>query len=135
MGNFTPPNRRMRQIPALAVLFIISTITPVAHAGKPSKSGVHGGRSTIEVSISASPSSGAAPLNVSFTPSVKLSAGYATDYYWSFGDGQTSTSALPVHVYQNAGTYTATLSVTDSAGGKSGASMLIGVTGGASFSD
>jgi endo-1,3-1,4-beta-glycanase ExoK len=89
----------------------------------------------MQVSISASPSSGAAPLSVSFTPSVQLSSGYVTGYYWDFGDGQTSTSALPVHVYQNAGNYTTTLAVTDNAGASSRASIQISASGGASFSD
>lgn len=36
-------------------------------------------------------------------------------YSWNFGDGSTSTGTLdPTHVYQNPGTYTATLTATDS---------------------
>ncbi len=39
-------------------------------------------------------------------------------YQWSFGDGQTATSTFPQtsHVYARAGSYTATLAVTDTAG-------------------
>ncbi len=36
-------------------------------------------------------------------------------YYWTFGDGGTSTSCNPVHTYTSPGTYTATLTVNDSA--------------------
>lgn len=36
-------------------------------------------------------------------------------YNWNFGDGNTATRAAVSHSYANPGTYTATLSVTDSA--------------------
>jgi endo-1,3-1,4-beta-glycanase ExoK len=91
--------------------------------------------SSTQVSVSASPSSGVAPLSVSFTPTVKLSSGYVTGYYWNFGDGQTSTSALPSHIYQNTGNYNATVTVTASTGAKSNASTLVSVSGLGSFSD
>ena len=44
--------------------------------------------------------------------------GRIVSYQWSFGDGQTATSTLPQtsHLYASAGRYTATLTVTDSAG-------------------
>jgi endo-1,3-1,4-beta-glycanase ExoK len=90
---------------------------------------------TTQVSIKASPSSGAAPLDVNFTPTVKLASGYVTGYYWNFGDGQKSTTALPSHVYQNTGNYTAKLTVTDSGGKQTSASALVSVSGSGSFSD
>ncbi len=37
-------------------------------------------------------------------------------YVWNFGDGQTSTEPIPVHEYQQPGTYYASLQVTDSTG-------------------
>ena len=37
-------------------------------------------------------------------------------YYWSFGDGTTSTGSNPVHTYASPGTYVVTLTVTNSAG-------------------
>jgi endo-1,3-1,4-beta-glycanase ExoK len=91
--------------------------------------------STTQVSVSASPSSGVAPLSVSFTPTVKLTSGYVSGYYWNFGDGQTSTAALPSHVYQSTGNYTATVTVMDSSGTKTSASILVSVSGSGSFSD
>jgi YVTN family beta-propeller protein len=44
--------------------------------------------------------------------------GGIVSYQWSFGDGQTARTTLPQtsHVYARAGSYTATLTVTDSAG-------------------
>ncbi len=91
--------------------------------------------STTQVSVSASPSSGVAPLSVGFTPTVKLTSGYVTGYYWNFGDGQTSTAALPSHVYQSTGNYTAKVTVTDSSGTQTSASVLVSVSGAGSFSD
>lgn len=40
-------------------------------------------------------------------------------YLWNFGDGETSSSKNPTHVYENPGTYTVTLKITDADGGES----------------
>ena len=37
----------------------------------------------------------------------------ATDFAWDFGDGNTSTDRDPVHVYEEVGTYTVTLTASD----------------------
>lgn len=42
--------------------------------------------------------------------------GTIVSYEWSFGDGETETGPMPAHVYAQAGTYTATLTVTDDHG-------------------
>jgi hypothetical protein len=42
--------------------------------------------------------------------------GSITNYAWSFGDGANNSGATPSHVYGAPGIYTATLTVTDSAG-------------------
>jgi len=64
--------------------------------------------------FSATPTTGVAPLSVSFTD---LSAGGpATNYSWSFGDGGSSSSASPSHVYAAAGTYTVALTLTGPGG-------------------
>ncbi len=44
------------------------------------------------------------------------SDGTITGWLWNFGDGATSTAANPSHAYATAGSYTATLTVTDNAG-------------------
>ena len=62
--------------------------------------------------FSGSPTSGEAPLTVSFTNN---SSG-ATSYSWDFGDGGTSTSQNPSHEYTAAGTYTVALTATNSCG-------------------
>jgi endonuclease/exonuclease/phosphatase family metal-dependent hydrolase len=84
--------------------------------------------STASVSIQVSSTSGAAPLAVNFTPTITLPSGSVTSYSWSFGDGQTSTTQMPSHVYQTAGNYTAKLSITDSAGIPATASAVVTVT-------
>lgn len=57
---------------------------------------------------------GMAPSTVKFVGSNSYDPdGVITNYLWDFGDGTNSTLANPTHVYSTAGTYTATLLVTD----------------------
>ena len=58
------------------------------------------------------PTSGELPLAVSFTNQ----SSDAASYLWDFGDSQTSTAANPNHTYMTAGTYTVTLTATNSCG-------------------
>lgn len=58
--------------------------------------------------FTAYPTSGTAPLTVSFTDQ---SANYATSWQWDFGDGNTDTKQNPQHTYQKAGHYTVQLTV------------------------
>jgi PKD repeat protein len=75
-------------------------------------------------SFTASPTSGTAPLGVTFTDT---STGSPTSWSWTFGDGGTSTSQSPTHTYAAAGTFTATLTATN-AGGSTSASRTISVS-------
>jgi PKD repeat protein len=63
--------------------------------------------------FSASTTTGTAPLSINF---INGSTGSITAYAWTFGDGTTSTSQNPVHVYSVAGTYTVSLKVTGPGG-------------------
>ena len=56
--------------------------------------------------------SGKAPLETSFDPG--CSTGTISSYFWSFGDGGTSTNVKPTHVFEKPGEYTVTLEVSDS---------------------
>jgi subtilisin family serine protease len=67
----------------------------------------------VAVDFSATPSSGPIPLTVSFA---NRSFGAITNLLWDFGDGSTSTSAAPVHVYTAAGNYQPRLTITSTGG-------------------
>ncbi|MGI5523927.1 ThuA domain-containing protein [Micromonospora sp. CA-259024] len=80
------------------------------------------------VSATATPATGTAPVTVAFD-------GTATDaegdtpltYAWDFGDGGTATTLDASHTYTSPGTFTATLTVTDSKGAKSYATVPVRV--------
>jgi PKD repeat protein len=77
---------------------------------------------------SATPSSGYAPLAVSFSSSGSSDPeGSPISYRWDFGDGTTSTLASPSHTFFEAGTYDVRLTVTDSAGASHSASVIVSV--------
>ena len=73
--------------------------------------------------------SGPAPLAVQFSGSASGGTAPYT-YAWTFGDGGTSVQQNPTHTYQNAGSYTAQLTVTDAASRTAMDSETITVTGG-----
>jgi PKD repeat protein len=77
---------------------------------------------------SATPTSGKAPLVVTFTGGGTDSNGTIASYVWMFGDGGSSTLQNPTHTYQTAGNFTATLTVTDN-GGATG-STTVAITAG-----
>src|SRR5262245_5308789 len=63
---------------------------------------------------SATPTSGAAPLQVAFSSNGSFDPeGVPLTYLWTFGDGATSTQANPSHTYTAAGPYVARLRVSD----------------------
>lgn len=80
-----------------------------------------------QVSIAASPVSGTAPLVVSFSSNASDPDGYIASYGWTFGDGQTASTASTTNVFQSPGTYTARLTVTDNVGATASASVVISV--------
>ncbi len=59
------------------------------------------------------PTSGVAPLAVSFTDQ---STNTPTSWSWTFGDGGTATAQNPSHNYTTAGSYTVSLTATNAAG-------------------
>ena len=62
---------------------------------------------SVVASFSADNTFGYAPLEVRFTNTSQNS----TQSYWNFGDGFTSTVPNPIHTYDNAGVYSASLTV------------------------
>ncbi|MHA4773504.1 ThuA domain-containing protein [Streptomyces sp. MSC1_001] len=92
---------------------------------------VAGNRSPL-AKASATPDSGQAPLEVTFS-----SAGSADpdqsdvlSYTWDFGDGSTGTGPNPAHTYTANGTYSARLTVSDAAGktGTTNVPVVVGNT-------
>jgi PKD repeat protein len=76
--------------------------------------------------FTAGPTSGAAPLLVSFTDA---SSGTITNHSWDFGDGTTSIVASPMHAYATAGVYSVGLVVSGPGGsGLTNLANLITVT-------
>ena len=76
------------------------------------------------VAISATPTSGAAPLPVAFTASVAGGNGTLT-YAWSFGDATTATTMNANHTYTADGSFQAKLTVTDEDGDTAAANVTI----------
>lgn len=73
--------------------------------------------------------SGPAPLMVFFNGSSSSDAdGMLISYAWEFGDGGSTTGATAFHTYTAAGTYVATLTVTDNEGATATDSVTIIVT-------
>src|SRR5690554_6159536 len=63
----------------------------------------------LQADFSASPTTGCAPLRVSFNNLSPAGSGYS--YEWGFGNGSVSTAVNPNTVYVNPGSYTVTLRV------------------------
>ncbi|HVM59945.1 MAG TPA: glycosyl hydrolase family 28 protein [Verrucomicrobiae bacterium] len=75
-------------------------------------------------SFTAGPLSGAAPLTVSFTDT---SSGSPADWFWTFGDGGTSTSENPTYTYVTPGAWTASLIASNTYGASSPFTQTINV--------
>ena len=89
----TPPNTDANGYPFIG---------PLDYSGTPQ----------LQVGTTVDPTTGEAPLEVSFTGSV--TGGFPPyTYAWDFKDGNTSTDQNPTHTYSVAGHYTPTLTVTD----------------------
>jgi glucose/arabinose dehydrogenase len=78
--------------------------------------------------VSASPTSGPAPLTVDFNGSGSSDpdAGDTLTYLWDFGDGQTTSGSSPTisHTYSTTGAFTASLRVRDNHGATSSADAV-----------
>lgn len=87
---------------------------------------VGGGNRPPVAQAAADPTSGAYPLTVNFS-SIGTYDPDAQEltYSWTFGDGATSSEPHPTHTYTAPGSYTATLTVADGAGGSHAASVVI----------
>ena len=80
--------------------------------------------SAPNASFSTNPTSGTAPVEVQFTDSSTQGSSAITTWAWDFGDNNTSDEQSPSHAYTDAGTYTVTLTVTNSTGNDSAESYI-----------
>ncbi len=113
-GNFTARLTVTDNDGAMATASVQITVTP---ANQPPS-----------VNVTAAPSSGHAPLTVSFVGSGTDPDGTILEYSWIFGDGTGSNQQSTSHTYTNPGNYTATLTVRDDAGATASKSVLITVS-------
>ena len=74
------------------------------------------GASSLVASFTWSPANPVRRQSITFTSTSTDSGASITRYAWNFGDGRTATGSPVGHSYKNRGTYTITLTVTDSAG-------------------
>jgi len=76
--------------------------------------------------LSASPSNGVAPLNVSFSAQGSSDPdGDSLTYVWNFGDGATATGLSVSHTYAATGNYLARVTASDGRGGQGSNSVVI----------
>lgn len=67
--------------------------------------------------IQANPTSGVAPLTVTFSAiHMSLQSDVSPNYSWDFGTGDSSSNNMVVYTFKNPGTYWVTLTITDAAG-------------------
>ncbi|MDX2135361.1 MAG: PKD domain-containing protein [Saprospiraceae bacterium] len=71
---------------------------------------------TNYITVNTVPAAGFTSITNGATVSFTNTSTGATSYNWTFGDGQSSTQANPTHTYTNDGTYTVTLTATNSCG-------------------
>ncbi len=81
------------------------------------------------VEVSATPTSGSAPLVVDFTATASdVDGDTPLTYAWDLGDGTTATEAQTTHTYTTPGSYSASVTVTDARGAVSSRAVEITVT-------
>ena len=66
------------------------------------------------IEFSATPTTGIGPLTVQFTDQSTPGTGTIDEWSWDFGDGNSSTLQHPMHIFEAQGTYTVSLTVTNS---------------------
>lgn len=116
-------------LPRIPAILVLSAALGLSACG----GGGGGGGSSNRVpsaSFTATPSTGQVPLTVAFDASGSSdSDGSITSYSWNFGDNTAPGSGVTVnHLYQAAGTFTATLTVTDNRGAAASTTRVVTVT-------
>jgi PKD repeat protein len=97
-------------------------------SGQPDTGPPAGGNEQPHAGFTASPEVGVAPLTVDFTDASSDPDGDALARTWSFGDGTSQNAGLtPTHTYDEPGSYTVTLVVTDPHGASDSRQRVIDV--------
>jgi glucose/arabinose dehydrogenase len=87
---------------------------------------VGGGNAPPAAELNAMPTDGGVPLTVMFSGEGSRDPdAQALSFLWQFGDGVTSTLKNAMYTYHVTGTYTATLTVTDTLGAASSANVVV----------
>jgi len=94
-------------------------------AGSKTKSNFITVGNSLLASFTTSPAEGSVPLTVQFNDT---SSGNATSWIWDFGDGNTSASQSPPHIYFSPGNYTVKLTVTNAFGSNTSAPSYVNVS-------
>ena len=94
---------------------------------------VAAGSSSLVARFVMSPTTGEAPLTVNFDASGSSdTGGNIVSYEWDFGDGGSGTGVKIEHIFNTAGTYKITLTVTDNHGKVASTAQILTVTAGSS---
>jgi PKD repeat protein/DNA-binding MarR family transcriptional regulator len=78
--------------------------------------------------ISASPSSGSAPLSVTFHALISGGTGTYTSFTWKFGDGGVGAGPVVTYLYSHGGNFVAQLTVVDSSNDTAAGSVALSVS-------
>ena len=81
----------------------------------------------ISSAATASPNPATAGSSVTFAAAASDPDGNALSYAWTFGDGASANGPSAVHAYAAAGTYTASVTVSDGLGGSVSSSVVVTV--------
>ena len=106
-ASFNPP--RLHTYAAPGTYFVTLTIIDTNFCNTPVADTQRIRLNPTVKAIFKTPAIGCAPYEASFIN--ESLAG--TDWFWEFGDGNTSTEFEPVHIYQNPGTYRVRLTASD----------------------
>lgn len=131
MASRCPAIRSARSFAAALTLIALAAATAACGGGGGSSSAVPQANQAPVARFSASATDGLGPLTVTFDGSASSDPdGTVTAYQWAFGDGaSTSAGATVTHTYEDVGTFTARLTVTDDRGATGTATRTIRVRG------